>query len=85
MSNSKNVKNTVVAAVVAGAAGFVAGMLLAPKSGKETRQDIVDGVKETETKIAKSAEQVKEVAVDNYEHIASAVKNLTEAINKLRK
>jgi gas vesicle protein len=29
-------------ALVAGAAGYVAGILTAPKSGKETRQDIAD-------------------------------------------
>lgn len=31
-----------IGAVVAGAAGFVAGILTAPKSGKETRKDIKD-------------------------------------------
>lgn len=31
-----------LAVVLAAAGGFVAGILLAPKSGKETRQDIAD-------------------------------------------
>ncbi len=39
---AKNGKKWAVAAVVAGAAGYVAGLLTAPKSGKETRKDIKD-------------------------------------------
>ena len=38
----KVVKRFAIGAVIAGAAGYVAGMLTAPKSGKETRQDIKD-------------------------------------------
>lgn len=36
-------KNFALGAVVAGAVGYVAGILTAPKSGKETRKDIKDG------------------------------------------
>ncbi len=39
---AKNGKKWALAAVVAGAAGYVAGILTAPKSGKETRKDIKD-------------------------------------------
>lgn len=35
-------KDIAVGALIAGAAGYVAGILTAPKSGKETRQDIKD-------------------------------------------
>lgn len=37
---AKSSSKWAVGAVVAGLAGFVAGILTAPKSGKETRQDI---------------------------------------------
>ncbi len=37
---SKGTKKFAVGTVVAAAAGYVAGMLTAPKSGKETRDDI---------------------------------------------
>ena len=36
----KTAKRIAVGAAVAGAAGFVAGILAAPKSGKETRKDL---------------------------------------------
>lgn len=35
-------RNIAVGALIAGAAGYVAGILTAPKSGKETRADIAD-------------------------------------------
>lgn len=38
----KRTKRFAVGAVLAAAAGYVAGVLTAPKSGKETRQDIKD-------------------------------------------
>ena len=31
-----------IGALIAGAAGYIAGLLTAPKSGEETREDIVD-------------------------------------------
>src|ERR1041385_1928715 len=38
----KRAKKFAIGAVLAAAAGYVAGILTAPKSGKETRQDIKD-------------------------------------------
>jgi gas vesicle protein len=38
--NSDTTKKLAVGAVVAAAAGYIAGILTAPKSGKETREDI---------------------------------------------
>jgi gas vesicle protein len=37
---SKNTRNVAIGVVLAAAAGYVAGILTAPKSGKETRQDL---------------------------------------------
>jgi gas vesicle protein len=48
-NNSDNVKKFAVGALIAAAAGYVAGLLTAPKSGKETRQDIKEGAKATYT------------------------------------
>lgn len=56
-------------AVFAAAAGFVSGILLAPKSGKETRQDI-----------KKASVETKEVVVENIEKTkAAAEKKAREA------
>lgn len=52
MSKS-NGKNVVAAVVLGAAAGYIAGVLTAPKSGKETRQDI----KNTADKYKSEAEQ----------------------------
>lgn len=49
----KRTKKFAIGAVVAAAAGYVAGILTAPKSGKETREDI----KDTAVKTYKTAEK----------------------------
>ena len=49
----KRVKKFAIGTVIAAAAGYVAGLLTAPKSGKETREDI----KNTAVKTYKVAEK----------------------------
>ena len=44
---SKNGRNLAIGVVVAAAVGYVVGLLTAPKSGKETRQDIKDAAVRT--------------------------------------
>ena len=43
----KRVKKFAIGTVIAAAAGYVAGILTAPKSGKETREDIKDATVKT--------------------------------------
>jgi gas vesicle protein len=45
--NNDTAKKFAIGALIAAAAGYVAGILTAPKSGKETREDIKDGAKST--------------------------------------
>lgn len=45
---SNNLKKLAVGTGVAAAAGYVAGILTAPKSGKETRQDIKSAAKKSQ-------------------------------------
>lgn len=40
MSSRKSIRNVAIGTAVAAAAGYVTGILTAPKSGKETRKDI---------------------------------------------
>jgi gas vesicle protein len=47
--NNDSVKKFAIGALLAAAAGYVAGLLTAPKSGKETREDIKEGAKATYT------------------------------------
>jgi gas vesicle protein len=44
MGKSSSAKKFAIGALIAGAAGYVAGLLTAPQSGKETREDIKEGV-----------------------------------------
>lgn len=46
MAKDEKSKKLAMGALVGAAAGFVAGVLLAPKSGKETRDDLKKGAKE---------------------------------------
>lgn len=48
---SKNTKNVVLGVVIAAAAGYVAGVLTAPKSGKETREDLKNAASATKKQL----------------------------------
>ena len=64
-------KKMAVGAAVAAAAGYVAGILTAPKSGKETRQDIKDAAAKTKDEAEK---QVKKLH-DEIDDLASKAKS----------
>jgi len=55
--NDGNLKKLAIGGAIAAAAGYLAGILTAPKSGKETRSDIKDatakGLKEAEKELKK--------------------------------
>lgn len=72
---SNTTRKVAAGAVVAGVVGYVAGILTAPKSGKETRKDIKDtavkGWAEAEkqlknlyTELAKKVDELKVIAND---------------------
>ncbi len=63
-------RNTLIGALAGLLAGAAAGILLAPKSGKETREDIATGVK-------KGAAKVKEVVGDAAEAAKEKVEGKT--------
>lgn len=66
MKNST--KRFAVGAVVAGIAGYLAGLLTAPQSGKETRQDIKDGavrgMREAERQLKKLHTELNDVLAE---------------------
>ncbi|MDB5162876.1 MAG: exported protein of unknown function [Candidatus Saccharibacteria bacterium] len=51
--------NLAIGAVIGAIAGFVSGVLLAPKSGKETRQEIKDGANKAKDVTVEKAEELK--------------------------
>lgn len=51
-------KNIAIGAAIAGVAGYVAGILTAPKSGKETRKDIKDTAVKAKVEAEKKLKQL---------------------------
>jgi gas vesicle protein len=68
---SKSSKKWAIGAVVAGVAGYVAGILTAPKSGKETRKDI----KSTAIKVKTEAEKKLKTAHSDLNRLIEEVKD----------
>lgn len=56
-------------AVVAALSGFVAGVLTAPKSGKETRDDLKNDALKAKDTVTKEAEKAKELATEKVEEV----------------
>jgi gas vesicle protein len=65
-----------VTTVVAAGVGYVAGVLTAPKSGKETRRDIHDKAVETKEELAKKLDEVSTDLGEVIEKGKTRVKNL---------
>lgn len=53
-------KNVLAAVIVGAAVGYVAGILTAPKSGKETRQDIKDAAEKYKSEAAIRLQALRE-------------------------
>jgi gas vesicle protein len=71
-------RNTAIGVSVGVLVGAIAGLLLAPKSGKETRADIVKGVKAGEETIKDVAHHVAAVAKEKVEAIKTKMKKETQ-------
>ena len=76
---SKNTKNVALYTVVAAGIGYVAGLLTAPKSGKETRHDIKKSAVKTKNELEK---KLKSLSEDASSLIASAEKRLRSLSSK---
>ncbi|MEO7904973.1 MAG: YtxH domain-containing protein [Candidatus Saccharimonadales bacterium] len=59
----------IVKVIGAAAAGFVAGILLAPKSGKETRADIKEKAVDAKHYAGEKAEHIKGAVADGVESL----------------
>ncbi|MFZ2544957.1 MAG: YtxH domain-containing protein [Candidatus Saccharimonadales bacterium] len=58
------VKRFPIGAIIGAVAGVVAGVLVAPKSGKETREDLKVRADELKIKAIKTADETKSSAED---------------------
>jgi len=88
----KTAKRFAIGTIVAAVAGYIAGILTAPKSGKDTREDIKNGV---QTGIAEAEKRLKQLhtqlaqAIDEAKEKVGMLKGkaqieLTDAIDKTR-
>lgn len=71
-----------IAALLAGAAGYVAGILTAPKSGKETRKDIKDAAQKH---ISELERQLKKLHTELSAHITKVKKEAANLKGKAKK
>jgi gas vesicle protein len=62
MADKDRGKGLAVGAVIGAIAGVITGILFAPKSGKETRQDIKDGASKASDKLQVEAAKVQKEA-----------------------
>ncbi len=67
-------------AVFAAAAGFVTGILLAPKSGKETREEIKENAQKAKDVTVEKAEELKGKATDVANDVTKKAKNVAHDI-----
>lgn len=70
------------AAILAAVAGYVAGILTAPKSGKETRKDIKDAAQKRITELEK---QLKKVHTELSAHITKVKKEAASLKGRAKK
>jgi gas vesicle protein len=77
-ARKKAMKNVAVGAALGATIGAVAGVLLAPKAGKETREDITQVTKEAVEKAKGKMEEVKEKAGAVVEEVKTKVKKKIE-------
>lgn len=61
-------------------AGVLAGLMLAPKSGKETRKDIKNKIDETKDNIETKVDEVKEELKDKSGSVKKDIKNKVDDI-----
>jgi gas vesicle protein len=81
------IDNVVLVAV----GSFIAGLLLAPKSGKETRQDIIDKTHELKGKasdslreVKKGASSVKDEIADSFESVKAKAQQTADDVKRGR-
>jgi gas vesicle protein len=79
----KQSKGIIIGASVGVIAGAIAGILLAPKSGKETRADIANYLGEMKDKIADELSKIGKVTKENYDKIVKKVVKVYELEKKI--
>lgn len=79
----KKEKDLLIGASVGAIAGVIAGLLFAPKSGKETRADLVKHLHEMKDKIAKELDKAGKVTKETYDKIVDKIVKVYEVEKKI--
>jgi len=88
----QNLKRIAIGSTVAAAAGYVAGVLTAPKSGKQTRNDIKNAAERSRVEAEKDLKQlhteldkvIKDAKTGSDKLSAKAQKELAELVEKAK-
>lgn len=67
-------------AIMFGIMGFIAGILLAPKSGRESRRDLADKSDEIKSRLSSAAKQMKEKSSNRANEVKSNVNKTTDKL-----
>jgi gas vesicle protein len=76
---------TLLKIVTLAAAGFAAGILLAPKSGKETRQDLRNKAFEAKKYAEDKADLAKDISTEGFATVKSSAKHAGEEASEFAK
>lgn len=69
--------------IIAAAAGFIGGILLAPKSGEETRKDLMNKANDAKRDAARKTEQAKGAMHDGMDTLRSSAKDAGNELSGL--
>jgi gas vesicle protein len=79
MPNMPSTASTLMAFVVGIGAGAVAGMLLTPRSGQETRQQIKDKMRQARMQAQEKMREQKDMAKERMEQLKEGSKRVRRA------
>ena len=81
----KENKKLMAGLAIGALAGAIAGVLLAPKSGKETRADIAKHLKEMKDRIAEELVRAGDFTKEKYQEIVAKIVDIYETSKKISK
>lgn len=79
----KQTKGILGGAAIGVLAGAIAGILMAPKSGKETRDDIKEYLVEIKDNVAEELSKIGTITKDKYDEVIGRVVNGYEVSKKI--
>jgi gas vesicle protein len=82
IKEEKKTMSKLLNTIIAAAAGFAAGILLAPKSGKETREELRAKALETKERVDEKAEEAAEMLKEGAAKAEVEARGMAESVKK---